>query len=162
MYEVRGRLPTIPEYYMMFIDKATDLISNPKQCCPFHKENTPSFSYSAEKEVWRCFGACNCGGDVVDLHAKKFGIRSRKEAEHSIKAMFAVKEVAEAKIDATTIIVNADRVTLEQLYQKACLLAGTAGRWAELDYIMSIYPLEAGRLSDLLGKWAPEDRRDTV
>ena len=49
---VKGRLPTIPEYYMDFINKNVDLTKEPKQCCPFHKEDTPSFSYSAMKKVW--------------------------------------------------------------------------------------------------------------
>ncbi|MGH9957627.1 MAG: DNA primase, partial [Pyrinomonadaceae bacterium] len=32
-------------------------------CCPFHKEKTPSFSVSPEKEIFYCFG-CHKGGSV--------------------------------------------------------------------------------------------------
>lgn len=32
-------------------------------CCPFHKENTPSFSVAADKGFFYCFG-CHAGGDV--------------------------------------------------------------------------------------------------
>ena len=33
--------------------------------CPFHpNEKTPSFYVWADTQRWRCFGACNTGGDV--------------------------------------------------------------------------------------------------
>lgn len=34
--------------------------------CPFHDENTPSFSISQEKQIFKCFG-CGKGGDVISL-----------------------------------------------------------------------------------------------
>ncbi|WP_349407860.1 DNA primase [Pseudalkalibacillus sp. SCS-8] len=34
--------------------------------CPFHNENTPSFSVSSEKQIYRCFG-CGKGGNVISF-----------------------------------------------------------------------------------------------
>ena len=61
---------------------------NFKILCPFHKEKTPSFVISPDKQIYHCFG-CGAGGnvlsfirqhenlgfiDAVKLLAKKLGI----------------------------------------------------------------------------------------
>ena len=35
--------------------------------CPFHEDRTPSFVVSPVKNLWRCHGACQTGGSVVDF-----------------------------------------------------------------------------------------------
>ena len=32
--------------------------------CPFHNEDTPSFVVSDAKQIYRCFGQCNKGGNI--------------------------------------------------------------------------------------------------
>src|SRR5688572_33070816 len=44
-----------------------------KACCPFHAEHTPSFMVDAEKQTWRCYGACAEGGDLFEFAMKKHG-----------------------------------------------------------------------------------------
>ena len=38
-----------------------------KGLCPLHIERTPSFYVSTDRDLWHCFGACDEGGDVVNL-----------------------------------------------------------------------------------------------
>lgn len=44
------------------------LVKN-KALCPFHKEDTPSFSINEKTNRWTCFGGCNKSGDVIDFIA---------------------------------------------------------------------------------------------
>ncbi|MGB2105252.1 MAG: CHC2 zinc finger domain-containing protein, partial [Glaciecola sp.] len=39
---------------------------NYQACCPFHNEKSPSFTVSAEKQFYHCFG-CGANGDVIDF-----------------------------------------------------------------------------------------------
>ena len=151
--DIKGRIPTIPEYYIKYINKNVDLTEAPKQCCPFHKEDTPSFSYSAEKGRWRCFGACKAGGDVVELHRRNYNLSSREEALKSLKALYEVIEKVSLNKENVNLFVNDDRVEFESLYQKALLMANCPERWLEMDYVMSKTPVEISDLKLMLDKW---------
>ena len=41
--------------------------------CPFHKEKSPSFAVSADKQIFHCFG-CGAGGNVIHFISKIEGL----------------------------------------------------------------------------------------
>jgi DNA primase catalytic core len=49
--------------------------------CPFHDDQTPSLSVSPSKNLWRCFGACDTGGDVIAWVQKREGVSFRHAVE---------------------------------------------------------------------------------
>ena len=150
-----GKMPTIPEYYMKYIDSSVNLLDEPKQCCPFHKENTPSFSYSIEKGVCSCFGKCHAYGmDVIELHRRNFKLGSRDEAEKSLRSLYQVPAIKSLKqLGKLNTIVNEEKVEDERLYNEACTLANCPERWIELDYVMQKIPLNTVELQCLVNSW---------
>ncbi len=42
--------------------------------CPMHDDTNASLSVSSAYQVWRCYGACNRGGDVLDYLQIKFNL----------------------------------------------------------------------------------------
>ena len=42
-------------------------------CCPFHKEKTPSFSVSQQKQFFKCFG-CGASGNVIGFLMRYEGL----------------------------------------------------------------------------------------
>jgi len=50
--------------------------------CPFHSNTrTPSFVVWPESGTWKCFGACNTGGDVFTYLMKRDGLEFREALE---------------------------------------------------------------------------------
>ena len=50
-------------------------------CCPFHDDKTPSLVVTPAKNLWRCFGACDAGGDVIAWVMKREGVSFRHAVE---------------------------------------------------------------------------------
>lgn len=43
-------------------------------CCPFHEERTPSFKVDPRKGTWRCYGACQDGGDQLKFVERVYNV----------------------------------------------------------------------------------------
>ena len=48
--------------------------------CPFHKEKSPSFSVSPDKQIFHCFG-CGVGGNVIHFISKIENLDFRETIE---------------------------------------------------------------------------------
>ncbi|MCH5291473.1 MAG: DNA primase [Treponema sp.] len=133
-------------------------------CCPFHNEKTPSFSVSAEKKFYYCFG-CHAKGTVFNF------IMDRENLSYPEAILFLAKKagvsVQYTDSGSTSLPrVDPDRQLKEDiisLYNRVSgafhylLMETEAGRFA-LDYIskrgLSRETLEKFRLG-----YAPADRR---
>lgn len=147
---------TVPQYYKKFINSNVDLESEPKQCCPFHKEKTPSFSFNASTGTWRCYGSCKTGGDIIELHRMNYKLKNKTEAETSLYMVLGI-QVPKAKslelLSREPVIINEDNVELDRVYRLCLIHADNPNRWVEMDYAMSFYPNDILRLKDLLIAW---------
>lgn len=150
---IEGRLPTVVEYYSEYINPGVNLASNPKQCCPFHKEDTPSFSYNIRTGRWFCFGRCHSGGDVIDMHQRWYHFDTRDEAENDLRTKYNVKKQASLDALVNTKEVPEENVLDNVTYARALALANTPERWLELDYAMSKSPYDRLNLLDLIARW---------
>ncbi|HNW96353.1 MAG TPA: DNA primase [Candidatus Paceibacterota bacterium] len=87
--------------------------ANYKGLCPFHKEKTPSFMVSPERQIFHCFG-CGEGGDIfkfvmkyenlefpeaLRLLAKQAGVELRKEDPRVKDEISKIREITEAAND---------------------------------------------------------------
>lgn len=147
---------TVPQYYTKFIDNKVNLDETTKVCCPFHKEKTPSFSYIPSTGTWRCYGACKTGGDIVDLHKMNYKLKNKIEAENSLYAVLGMQRPKSKTIEDLKneqVFIDQDNVELDRIYHLCLVHATTPDRWVDMDYAMSLYPVDVLRLKDLLSEW---------
>ena len=151
--EIFGRLPTVPEYFKAYINHNVNLAEEPKQCCPFHHENTPSFSYDGRTGRWSCFGSCHAHGDVVDMHRRWFKIGSREEAEMDLNRICKIKKDSFISKKEDSII-SRQHIETKAAYLTANIMANTRERWIELDEVMTKYPPSEEELYELTLNWS--------
>jgi DNA primase len=126
----------VPAYVKQYINHEIDLDSTPKICCLFHDETTPSFSYNKDKGVWRCFGACKVGGDVIAMHMKHHKIKSRDEAMKNLASLLGIDSRV-LDLSPPEIKLDENLIQYGPLLNRATKVAKTVDDYLDLDYIMS-------------------------
>lgn len=140
---ILSKLPSVPQYYKQYVDTTVDLDEMPYQACPFHNEtNGRSFSYSKQLGIWRCFGACHCGGNVIDLHKLNYHLKSREEAEKSLCNLYGIEIDNSVSFNSEEIEVDQNRVYRNRVLTCAMNMAHTPEDYVELDYIVSKVPYD--------------------
>ena len=75
------------EFYKKYIPDLQQRGSKLWACCPWHQETKPSFCVDPNLGLWRCFGACNEGGDIIKFYEKHFST-SFSEAVMALAEMY--------------------------------------------------------------------------
>lgn len=87
LYELKSKIDYF-EFYQKFLPDLTQRGSNRAfACCCFHSETRPSLCVDLECGIWRCFGACNMGGDCFKFYQKYYNV-DFKEAVQKIAEMY--------------------------------------------------------------------------
>jgi DNA primase len=96
--------------------------------CPFHAEKTPSFSVSAEKNMFYCFG-CHTGGNMFSFIMKRDGV-DFKEAIQILAARAGVKLITapRKKDDKRARVFEINKKACEYYSQYLLGDRGKAGR----------------------------------
>lgn len=125
---------------------------NYKGLCPFHSEKTSSFMVSPEKQIWRCFGACNEGGDVLTFLEKVEGL-SFGEALQSLaeKAGVKLEKRSYEKDESKNSLYSANELATDFYYDA---LISDAGRKVR-DYLIKKRKLNAKTIKDYQLGYAP-------
>lgn len=96
---------SIPDYYMDYIDEDTNLEQYNRDCCPLHDEDSPSFFYIEDRNMFHCFG-CEKSGGVTELH---FHIQKRLNENYTkIRAIMDLAKMYNIKIPSLFDAVGLD------------------------------------------------------
>ena len=93
--------------------KLNKMGKNHGACCPFHNEKSPSFTVSAEKQFYYCFG-CGATGDVIKFYQEYNGYSFQQTIETlSAKAGITIDKTVERVVPkAITETMQSDRIII--------------------------------------------------
>lgn len=89
--------------------------------CPFHKEKTPSFTVSKDKQIFKCFG-CGQGGNVIHFVSKLDNLDFRETLEtlaekaHIDIDKYAIKNTNDRNKDLKDTILDINKSTARYFY----------------------------------------------
>ena len=147
----KPKLLTIPEYFQAYVDPNIDLNIVHNIPCPFHHEESgKSFTYSVDKGIWRCWGACHAGGDVIALHQLHYGLHSRDDAKRSLYKLLGIEEALKPTFEKEEVYINEQDIHRREVYTKALHCAKTVDDWIELDYLVGQVPYDVDALEQFI------------
>lgn len=157
----------IPEAFIETVLAKTDLVAlvqesiklkksgaNYSACCPFHQEKTPSFTVSATKQFYHCFG-CGAHGDAIrflmdyqNLHFVEAVERLATRVGLSVPRTQEEETKVQQRLEMTSLLNQAAHFYAEQLkhhpeakaavaYLKQRGLTGKTAKQFELGYAPS-------------------------
>ena len=132
---------------------------NYKGLCPFHSEKTPSFMVSAEKQIWRCFGACNEGGDVFTFVEKIEGL-SFGEAVQKLADQAGVKLERRSyeKDEGKNILLSANEIAADFYHEQ---LIKPIGKEAS-NYLIKQRDLSAKTIEEFKLGFSPTEKNALI
>jgi replicative DNA helicase len=68
--------------------------------CPFHREQSPSFTVTPGKQIWKCFG-CEEGGDVIDFVRKIEHLPDNGKAGERVAELVGVPDALARPVQQT-------------------------------------------------------------
>ncbi|MDD4271909.1 MAG: DNA primase [Patescibacteria group bacterium] len=141
--EIKSKLDivdVIREYIQL---KAAGL--NFRANCPFHREKTPSFMVSPEKQIWHCFG-CGKGGDIFSFVMEIEGLSFVETLRLLAKKAGVVLKKADPALTSkrNTLL---DILELSAKYYHKVLTASPAAEGARA------YLRERGLTDETIEKW---------
>jgi DNA primase len=128
--------------------------------CPFHSENTPSFTVTPEKQMFYCFG-CNLGGNIFSFLMKKENlsfVESIKNLAHRYGVSLPEKELSPREREESRL-----RRRFEEIHEWAAsyfhdlllsLPEGEPGRFYFAKRGVSLETMKSFRLGYASGSWA--------
>jgi len=148
---------TIPEYFKTYVDPSVDLTVTHNVPCPFHNEQSgKSFTYSADKNIWRCWGACHFGGDVFALHQLHYHLHTRESAIKSLYKLLGKDYELVPTFEKRAVHIDKTMVERNTLYARACEIANNLkdiDAYIELDYILSKVPFDTDDIKNYIQKY---------
>jgi DNA primase len=129
---IRGRV-VIQDVIKRYVPSLKKKGKNYLGLCPFHKEKTPSFTVSPDKQIFYCFG-CHTGGNIFNF----IGKMERLEFPESVRfvANMIGIEIRDEKKGDTALIEALHRLNRMALDQFRACIKSPAGKKG-LTYITS-------------------------
>ena len=82
--------------------------------CPFHKEKSPSFSVSPDKQIFHCFG-CGVGGNVIHFLSKIENLNFRETIEMLAEKSGIELPTVEGEVDSKLLQLKSKVYEINQL-----------------------------------------------